>query len=93
MKYIYVGLMLWSFLVGQADAVDVYILSGQSNMVGKGSTAELPDSLKSVIQGAYIWSGGDFIELNPMSDPEFGPEVAFAVALFESEPRAGYISY
>ncbi|MGB5488988.1 MAG: sialate O-acetylesterase [Lysobacterales bacterium] len=78
MKYIYVGLLLWSSLVGQANAVDVYILSGQSNMDGYGSTAELPDSLKSVIQGAYIWSGSDFIELDPMSNSEFGPEVAFA---------------
>ncbi len=78
MKYVFAGLMFWSFLVGRAFAVDVYILSGQSNMGGFGLSAELPESLKPVIPGAYVWSGADFIELNPMSNTYFGPEVAFA---------------
>lgn len=86
MKYMYAGLIFWGLLVGQANAVDVYVLSGQSNMVGYGSTAELPDPLKSVIQGAYIWSGDDFVEFNPMSNSSFGPEVAFARTYLDLNP-------
>ena len=86
MKYMYVGLMLWSFLVGQADAVDVFVLSGQSNMVGLGSSEELPAPLNTVIPGAYIWSGGNFIEFDPMSNGNFGPEVAFAWTYLNLNP-------
>ena len=66
--------------------VSVFLLGGQSNMVGLGRNSELPGNLARSNPNVKIWqdSSRDFIALrpgfsNPYSGdgPEFGPELTF----------------
>jgi len=67
-----------------AEPVEVFILSGQSNMVGSPKVAELPESERAPITQARFWNGTDFEILTPgitktsHTLERFGPELAFA---------------
>lgn len=69
-----------------ADTVDVYILSGQSNMVGSGRVAELPDLWKQPIDGAMIFDGTSYQTLVATRQKGFGPEIGFAHYLRNNQP-------
>lgn len=85
-----------SFADADADAgtpglkpVDVYILSGQSNMVGSGQAGELPEMWQRPIEGAYLYRGGAYEPLVAGKDGRsgrFGPEVGFGHYLRHNHP-------
>lgn len=68
------------------ESVSVFLLGGQSNMVGLGRNQELPEALAQPNENVQIWQDSTraFINLqpgfsNPFSGdgPEFGPELTF----------------
>jgi len=75
-----------------ADPVDVYIFSGQSNMVGASKLAELTEELRQPIPEARFWNGSAFEVLTPGQTKlssqvtRFGPELAFAREYAKSQP-------
>ncbi|MCP4340108.1 MAG: hypothetical protein GY799_14765, partial [Desulfobulbaceae bacterium] len=73
------------------EEVEVYILSGQSNMQGLGIISELSCEDHSVITGAWFWNGTNFEVINPLANPLavgacFGPELNFARRMLEIDP-------
>lgn len=74
--------------------VDVYILSGQSNMQGVGQCEELPVSWREAPAQVEFWDGVHFAPLEPGVTKtagkvsEFGPEVGFARTLSAASPSA-----
>lgn len=75
-----------------AEEVDVYLLSGQSNMQGIGLVSNLPSDWQGPLEGAWFWNGSDFETLEPgktrssTREGEFGPEVGLARTLLQKEP-------
>lgn len=64
-----------------ATPLKVFLLAGQSNMVGKRSlAAELPPALRQEQPRALFFTAGGWVPLRPgVSEPAgFGPELAFA---------------
>jgi hypothetical protein len=70
-----------------AAEVDVFLLAGQSNMQGSAKVAELPAEMVRPIAGTFFWTGKTFEPFvvgatrSAKKPGEFGPEVAFALAL------------
>jgi hypothetical protein len=62
----------------------VFILSGQSNMVGQGVTAELPDDLATLPSNVRLFVDGTEVAVS--GRPSFGPEVSFAHELAQAWP-------
>jgi hypothetical protein len=62
----------------------VFILTGQSNMVGQGSTAELSDDLATLPSTVRLFVDGS--EVAVRDTPAFGPEVTFAHDLADAWP-------
>ena len=62
----------------------VFILSGQSNMVGQGEASELPEDLRKPHDRIRIWCGGTWQYLVPSR--RFGPEVSVARELAKAWP-------
>ncbi len=93
MKLFFIVLSLFSFsLSAFAEPVDVYILSGQSNMQGSGALAELSEAQRTPIPLAQFWNGESFEALTPgktklSSDlKRFGPELQFARRVAADNP-------
>lgn len=86
------GLMLILTGVGfqaNAEPVDVYILSGQSNMAGSGQADQLAPMWQKPIDGAFIYQGDSYKTLVAGKDGKsgrFGPEVGFAHYLRNNQP-------
>ena len=53
-----------------AETYDVYLLAGQSNMVGYGMSAELPEDIASPMPGVLIFHGADAAD--GVADPATG---------------------
>ena len=73
----------------ESERVDVYILSGQSNMVGSGQANQLAAEWQQPIEGAYIFRGGKYVTLVAGKDGKsgrFGPELGFAHYLRNNQP-------
>ncbi len=73
----------------QVQAVDVYLLSGQSNMAGVGEAGELNEPWNQPIDGAYLFDGKAFKTLVAGKDGRsgrFGPELGFAHYLRNNQP-------
>ena len=51
--------------VGHGDEISVYLLGGQSNMVGSGKVQELPDELKQPMERVFFWNGEAFETFYP----------------------------
>ncbi len=67
----------------------VFLLGGQSNMVGQGATAELTPPLSQPQTDVNFWSGG-WVPLQPIygrSSTQFGPEVSFGRAIKDAFPE------
>ncbi len=87
--------------VAAADApVDVYVLSGQSNMRGLGRLRELHPANRVAPHHCSIWNGDAFVhfELVPskgLVGTVFGPELSFchAMALLQPDRRIYLIKY
>lgn len=80
-----------------ADDVDVYLLSGQSNMEGSGQLSDLSDDDRTPVSNAYFWNGKTFEPLvvgktQTGARPErFGPEIGFAKAIAPTSSRPVYL--
>jgi hypothetical protein len=61
----------------------VFILGGQSNMIGGAKVADLPDSLRSAPPHVRLYEDGAFRDL--VHQDTFGPEVGLAHALAEAD--------
>jgi len=62
----------------------IFVLAGQSNMVGAGVTAELPEAWRREPANVRVFADGDFREW--AGGDRFGPEIGFGVALGEALP-------
>jgi hypothetical protein len=80
--------------------IKVFILSGQSNMVGFGDSEELPDALRNGNDRVLMFEDGRWQPLRPfwllpedlrkkfgLSEFSFGPEIGFAHAIAEAWPN------
>lgn len=86
-----------------AEEVDVYLLSGQSNMEGSGLIADLQtDSQTAALQempGANFWNGETFEPLvvgktkTSRQPTRFGPEIGFASAIASFDRPAYLVKY
>ncbi|MDE0767596.1 MAG: hypothetical protein OSB19_04335 [Opitutaceae bacterium] len=65
--------------------IKLFILSGQSNMVGQGLSAELPKKQVKPNERILMFEEGKWQPLRPLK-PTFGPEIAFAHAMAERWP-------
>jgi hypothetical protein len=74
-----------------AQPVDVWLLSGQSNMQGNAKLADIPADVTREIKHAYFWNGQEFEPLilgktkTSTRADEFGPEIGFALELATAE--------
>ncbi len=73
------------------EKVDVYILSGQSNMAGSGNKSQLPEAWKKTLPSVQYWDGKKFVDFDPMAlnlngGQRFGPEVGFAGTMASLHP-------
>lgn len=83
------ALLLMSLAVhaeNEPQAVDVYLLSGQSNMAGAGEASELSAMWQQPIEGAYIFQKDGFKTLTAGDKGRFGPEIGFAHYLRNNQP-------
>lgn len=64
----------------------VFILAGQSNMVGRGSPAELPPELRQVPKNVTMYRGNTEMK-DAFTGDRFGPEVGFAHELAKAMPN------
>jgi alpha-L-fucosidase 2 len=76
--------LLAASITATKGSIDVYILSGQSNMQGIAKTAKLPADWKQPIEGALFFGGWGLTGITPGTTQtsnrkgEFGPEIGFA---------------
>ncbi|TLX78172.1 sialate O-acetylesterase [Labilibacter sediminis] len=98
-------LLCLSAIVGQDKThknkkLKVFILSGQSNMVGWGNSEELPDSLRYGSDSKLMFEDGKWQKLKPhkpthgkqkeryaMTEYSFGPEISFATQMSNAYPN------
>ncbi len=64
----------------------VYILSGQSNMVGSGQAKELAAAWQQPIDGAFIYKQGKYATVEAGTAGRFGPEIGLAHYLRNNQP-------
>ncbi len=64
----------------EGKKIKLFILSGQSNMVGQGVSAELPRSLQRGNERVLMFEDGKWQPLRPLRN-FFGPEIAFGQAI------------
>ena len=69
----------------QAEETLVFILAGQSNMVGQGDTATLSDDLRRLPPNVRYYLDGEPASI--ADRPRFGPEVTFAEELSQAYPE------
>lgn len=67
----------------------IFILSGQSNMVGSGMTSELPQRARTSPCNVRLYMDGAFHEL--LAGERFGPEVGFAQAIAKARPQEAIV--
>jgi carbohydrate esterase-like sialic acid-specific acetylesterase len=91
----------------QKNFYKVFLLAGQSNMVGQGNSLDLPEEYRTPPKNAYIFEEGQWQRLRPLDDPgerfrdqgysemKFGPEIGFGHAIAKAWPdqRVGIIKF
>ncbi|MGD9856483.1 MAG: sialate O-acetylesterase [Planctomycetaceae bacterium] len=91
----------WTTCVDAGDGkpLKVFILAGQSNMVGWGNSAELPDDLRSGNDRVLMFEAGRWQPLRPhqpasatqaqfgLTEYTFGPEISFAHEMARAWPQ------
>lgn len=70
---------------GQAPSL-IFLLAGQSNMLGQGTVKELPAAFAGSSASALIWQEGQWRPLVAAGDT-FGPEISFAHTLGAALPN------
>jgi hypothetical protein len=80
------GLLASSALAEGDKPVKIFILAGQSNMVGSGQSDELPAEYQTPPDNVRVFSRqGKLVPLKPQG--RFGPEVSFSHALAKAWPN------
>ncbi|MFK8182519.1 MAG: sialate O-acetylesterase [Phormidesmis sp.] len=79
-----------------AEPVSVYLMAGQSNLVGQALTENLDPSYAAPFPGAQVWNrfGNEFVTLEPGFDGQtetVGPEFSFARRITERSGEDVYI--
>ena len=74
-----------SFGPAPGKKIQLFILSGQSNMVGQGLSAELPEEMKRGNGRVLMFEEGRWQPLRPLKRT-FGPEITFAHAMAKAWP-------
>lgn len=93
MKALLSTICLLSSAFISAETVDVYILSGQSNMQGIGKLKNLGETFKKPRQNTFFWNGKNFEKLIPgktktsARKPDFGPEMGFSYMMEKMRPN------
>jgi len=64
----------------------VFLLAGQSNMVGLGLVRELPSTYRAPRENLLEWKDGTWVPLAP-AGWGFGPELSFAYAIGDALPK------
>lgn len=64
----------------------VFLLAGQSNMVGHGKAAELPQEYAKAPANVHLFESGKLRPLSARADGEFGPEISFGHELAKAMP-------
>jgi hypothetical protein len=67
-----------------AGKIKVFILSGQSNMVGGGSAREVPAEMAAEDPNVLLWSRGEWTPLKPAG--RVGPEISFGKEMAKAWP-------
>lgn len=78
--------------------VDVYLLGGQSNMLGLGVLSELDATQRTPPAEVFYWNGSSFEALIPgttqtAGSGQFGPEIGFATEIARRGRKAYIIKY
>jgi hypothetical protein len=84
---------LFSAAPAQADHIQLFLLGGQSNMVGTGAdTSGLPTALQSPQDDVLFYWKSDvgLTTLRPGSGINFGPEVTFGRAIADAFPAENF---
>jgi len=68
---------------------EVFILAGQSNMVGQGATNELPPELQDPQSDVLLYEGSTLQDLQP-SGSDFGPEITFGRTIADAFPAKNF---
>lgn len=82
-----------------SQAVDVYLLAGQSNMQGIGKIIDLPASVPAQIPFTYFWNQREFEPLVLSTTKvstrisEFGPEIGFALEIARANHPIYLVKY
>lgn len=89
LSLILLGLTMLAFNATDAaeKPLKVFVLAGQSNMVGKRSVArQLPENLRQPQKTAFFFTGKDWVPLAPGKTEKrgFGPEISFAEHMAKS---------
>lgn len=93
------ALMLASLHATCGEAVDVYLLGGQSNMQGLGKVHEVPASLPREWKHIRFWNGKEFEPLHfgqsrtSTRAGEFGPEYGLALGLPAAAPEICIVKF
>lgn len=93
MKKSLLAIPLLLTLFAKAETVDVYILSGQSNMQGIGKLKNLSENYKKERKNSYYWNGEKFEKLIPEKTKtsarktDFGPEMGFSFLMEQLNPE------
>ena len=69
-----------------ADPVKVFLLGGQSNMLGRASASGLPAALANPQADVLFYYGSSLTTLRPGSGTEIGPEVSFGRTVADAFP-------
>lgn len=64
----------------------LFLLGGQSNMDGRGTTSEIPKEFTKYPDNVRMWANNDWAEIKP--GEMFGPEIGFAFELSKKLPKA-----
>ncbi len=96
--FVFVVTLTLGFSPLAASEVDVYLLSGQSNMQGSGKVAEIPQEIPREVPNAYFFNGKAFEPLvlgktQTAGGGNFGPEVGFALEAATAERPVYLIKY
>ncbi|MCK5725595.1 MAG: sialate O-acetylesterase [Thiotrichaceae bacterium] len=81
--FVILGILLFGSVAQARDYV--YILAGQSNMMGKGSTHSLPSYYKKTPHNVQFFYQGRYRKLAKYA--HFGPEISFAHTVARSRPH------
>jgi hypothetical protein len=78
---------------GGLKPTKVFILSGQSNMVGQGSVKDLPKELAAERKNVLVWAGGQWRAYKPKG--RLGPEVTFTAEMAKAWPKEtiGFVKF